>query len=56
MKETGETSTEEKTFDMRHLGGQEITEEAIAGSYQPGSILFGGGDEEILGCIHDFST
>jgi hypothetical protein len=49
-KNIGETSLEEKTFDLRHLGGQELIEEdiselkefAIEGSYQPGSILFGG--------------
>lgn len=61
MKNIRETSLEEKTFDLRHLGGQKLTEEdiselkefAIANSYQPGSILFGGVDEEILGCIPD---
>jgi hypothetical protein len=43
------------------LGGQELSEEdiselkkfAIAGGYQPGSVLFGGVNEEILGCIPD---
>jgi hypothetical protein len=43
------------------LGGQELSEEdiselkefAIAGGYKPGSMLFGGVDEEILGCIPD---
>jgi hypothetical protein len=61
MKNIGENSSEIKIFDLRHLGGQELTEEdiselkkfAIAGDYQPGSILFGGVDEEILGCIPD---
>ena len=46
---------------MRPLSGQELSEEdiselrefAIAGGYQPDSILFGGVDEEILGCIPD---
>jgi hypothetical protein len=41
------------------LGGQELSEEdiselkefAIAGHYKPGSVLFCGVDEEILGCI-----
>lgn len=31
----------------------ELREFAIAGVYNPNSILFGGLDEEILGCIHD---
>jgi hypothetical protein len=45
------------------LGDQELSEEdisklkefAIAGDYKPGSVLFGGVDEEILGCIPDRS-
>jgi hypothetical protein len=52
---------EDKDFDLRHLGGQELSEEdiselkefAISCSFQLGSILFGGVDEEILGCIRD---
>jgi hypothetical protein len=43
------------------LGGQELSKEdisklkefAIASSYKPGFMLFGGVDEEILGCIPD---
>jgi hypothetical protein len=43
------------------LGWQELFEEdiselkefAIAGGYHPGFVLFGGVDEEILGCILD---
>jgi hypothetical protein len=31
----------------------ELKEFAIAGGYQPRSMLFGGVDEEILGCIPD---
>jgi hypothetical protein len=31
----------------------ELKEFAMACGYQPGSMLFGGVDEEILGCIHD---
>jgi hypothetical protein len=30
-----------------------LKEFAIAGGYQSGSVLFGGVDEEILGCITD---
>jgi hypothetical protein len=43
------------------LGGQELFEEDIselkefvtAGGYKPGSVLFGGVDKQILGCISD---
>jgi hypothetical protein len=60
-KEIDETSSEGVNFDLRHLGGQQLSEEdklelrefAISCGYQPGSVLFGGVDEEILGCIHD---
>jgi hypothetical protein len=59
-KEIDNTSSDED-FDLRHLGGQELSEEdklelrefAISCGYQPGSLLFGGVDEEILGCIRD---
>jgi hypothetical protein len=59
MKELEAASSEDKELDLRHLGGQELSEEdiselkafAIAGDYEPGSVLFGGVDEEILGCI-----
>jgi hypothetical protein len=55
------TSLGEKDFDLRHLGGQELSEAdkkelkeyAISCGYQPGSLIFGGVDEEILGYIHD---
>jgi hypothetical protein len=48
-------------FDLRHLGDQELSEEekselkgfAMSCGYQPGSLLFGGVDEEILRCIRD---
>jgi hypothetical protein len=61
MKNVEEASSERGTFDLRHLGGQQLSEEdmselrefAIAGGYQPRSILFGSVDEEILGCIPD---
>jgi hypothetical protein len=54
-------SSEEKEFDLRHLGGQELSEAdkeeskeyRISCGYQSGSMLFGGVDEEILGCIRD---
>jgi hypothetical protein len=48
-------------FDLRHLGGQQLSKEdiselkefAISCGYQPGSMLFGGVDEEVVGCIRD---
>jgi hypothetical protein len=60
-KEVVDASSEEKDFDLRHLGGQELSkadkeelkEYGISCGYQSGSMLFGGIDEEILGCIHD---
>jgi hypothetical protein len=60
-KRIGDVSSEDKDFDLRHLGGQllfkedksELKEFAISCGYQSRSILFGGVDEEILGCICD---
>jgi hypothetical protein len=60
-KEIYNTPSDERDFDLRHLGGQELSEEdklelkefAISCGYQPGSLLFGGVDEEILGGIRD---
>jgi hypothetical protein len=60
-KEIDNTPSNEKDFDLRHVGGQELSEEdklelkefAIYCGYQPGSMLFSGVDEEILGCIRD---
>jgi hypothetical protein len=60
-KKIDDTPSEEKGFDLRHLGGQELSEEdklelkefAMACGYQQGYMLFGGVDEEILGCIRD---
>jgi nitrate reductase NapAB chaperone NapD len=48
-------------FDLRLLGGQELSEEeklelkefAMSCEYQPGALVFGRVDEEILGCIRD---
>ena len=48
-------------MDLRHLSGQELSDEdiselkefALAGGYNPRSVLFGDVDEEILGCIPD---
>jgi hypothetical protein len=60
-KKAKEISSEEADFDLQHLGGQQLFEEdmeelkdfAINCGYQPGSMLFGGVDEEVIGCIHD---
>jgi hypothetical protein len=60
-KEIDNTPSDERDFDLRHLGGQELSEEdklelkefVIFCGYQLGSLLFGGVDEEILGCIRD---
>jgi hypothetical protein len=60
-KEVTDTSSKGKEFDLRHLWGQELSEaekeelEEYAKScgYQLGSMIFGGVDEEILGCIRD---
>jgi hypothetical protein len=61
MKYLEGASSKNKELDLRHLGGQELFEEdiselkefAIAGSYKLVYVLFGGVDEEILGCIPD---
>jgi hypothetical protein len=60
-KRIEETSLESVNLDLRHLGGQQLSEEdiselkefAISCGYQPGSMIFGGVDEEIVGCIRD---
>jgi hypothetical protein len=60
-KKVVDTSLGEKDFDLRHLGGQELSEAdkeelkeyAISCGYQPRSLVFGGVDEEILGCIRN---
>jgi hypothetical protein len=60
-KKVVDTSSGEKDFDLRHLGGQELSEAdkeelkeyAISCDYHPRSLLFGGVDDEIFGCIRD---
>jgi hypothetical protein len=60
-KEVADTSSKEKEFYLRHLGGQELSEAETEDleeygkscGYQSGSILFDGVDEKILGCIRD---
>jgi hypothetical protein len=60
-KRIDNTPSDEKDFDLRHLGGQELSDEdklelkefVVSCGYQAGSMLFGEVDEEILGCIRD---
>jgi hypothetical protein len=60
-KKIEETSLEGVNFDLQHLGSQKLSKEdsselkefAISCGYQLGSMLFGGVDEEIVGCIRD---
>jgi hypothetical protein len=60
-KRIEETSSESLNFDLRHLGGQQLSKEdiselkkfSISCGYRPGSMLFGGVNEEIVGCIRD---
>jgi hypothetical protein len=60
-KKIDETSSKGANFNLRHLGGQQLSEEdklelkefAISCGYQPGSVLFSGVDEEIVGCIRN---
>jgi hypothetical protein len=54
-------TSEDETFDFQNLIGQELTkaekeelkEYAISCGYRPGALLFGGIDDEKLGCIQD---
>jgi hypothetical protein len=60
-KKIVDVSSEEKDFDLRNLVGQELSdaekkelqEYGISCGYQPRAMLFGGIDEEALGCIRD---
>jgi hypothetical protein len=60
-KEIAEDILEEKDFNFQNIIGQELSkvekEElrnyAISCGYQPGALLFGGINEESLGCIRD---
>jgi hypothetical protein len=56
-----EDTSEDEAFDFQNLVGQELTkaekeelkEYAISCGYRPGALLFGGIDDERLGCIRD---
>jgi hypothetical protein len=60
-KKIVDAASEEKGFDLRNLVGQELFEDekkelqeyGISWGYQPGAMLFGGIDEEALGCVRD---
>jgi hypothetical protein len=60
-KEIAEDISEEKGFNFQNIIGQELSktekeelhEYAISCGYQPGAMLFGGINEETLGCIQD---
>jgi hypothetical protein len=60
-KEIAEDTSEEQGFIFQNLVGQELSKAekeelqqyAISCGYQPGAMLFGGINEEALGCIRD---
>jgi hypothetical protein len=63
-KEIAEDISEEKGFNFQNIIGQELSkaekeelqEYAISYGYQPGAMLFGGINEEALGCIQRLSA
>jgi hypothetical protein len=60
-KEKAEDTSEEEDFDFQNILGQELSkaekeelkEYAISCGYRPGALLFGGIDEENIGCLRD---
>jgi hypothetical protein len=60
-KKIADATSEEKDFELWNLIEQELSEAEkkelqeydISCGYQPGAMLFGGIDEEALGCIRD---
>jgi hypothetical protein len=60
-EEMTEDTSEDEAFDFQNLVGQELTkaekeelkEYAISCGYRSGALLFGGMDDEKLGCIRD---
>jgi hypothetical protein len=60
-EEMTEDTSEDEAFNFQNLVGQELTEAekeelkeyAISCGYRPGALLFGGIDDERLGCIRD---
>jgi hypothetical protein len=61
QKEIAEDASKEENFNFQNLIGQELTKAekeelrdyAISCGYQPGALLFGGIDDESLGCLRD---
>ena len=60
-KEIAEDISEEKDFNFQNIFGQELSKAekeelrdyAISCGYKPGALLFGGIDDESLGCLQD---
>jgi hypothetical protein len=60
-KEIAEDTSEDEIFNFQNLVGQELTkaekeelkEYAISCGYRPGALLFGGVDDEKLGCVRE---
>jgi hypothetical protein len=60
-EEMTEDTSEDAAFNFQNLVGQELTkaekgelkEYAISCGYRPGALLFGGIDDEMLGCVRD---
>jgi hypothetical protein len=60
-KELAKDASEEENFNFQNLIGQELSKAekeelkdyAISCGYQPGALLFGGVDDERLGCLRD---
>jgi hypothetical protein len=60
-KEIAEDTSKDEIFNFQNLVGQELTkaekeelkEYAISCGYRPGALLFGGVDDEKLGCVRD---
>jgi hypothetical protein len=60
-KEKAEDTSEEEDFNFQYILGQELSkaekeelkEYAISCGYRPGALLFGGVNEESLGCLRD---
>ena len=60
-EEMTEDTSEDEAFSFQNLAGQELTkaekeelkEYAISYGYRPGALLFGGIDDERLGCVRD---
>jgi hypothetical protein len=60
-KKIADAASEEKDFNLRNLVRQELSEAekkelqeyGISCGYQPGAMLFGGIEEEAIGCVRD---